>query len=45
MPKLSVSVRLAAAAVFLSACGASSAEQTASGDSATAAAGTQPANT
>jgi steroid delta-isomerase-like uncharacterized protein len=44
MPKLSVSVQLAAAVVFLAACGGSSAEQTASGDSATAAAGTQPAN-
>ena len=46
MPKLRVCIRLAgaAAAVLLAACGASSAEQTASGDSATAAAGTQPAN-
>lgn len=45
MPKPSASTRLAAATVvFLAACGASSAEQAASGDRASAAAGTQPAN-
>ena len=44
MPKLRVSMQLAAAVVFLAACGASSAERTASGDSAAAGAGVQPAN-